>query len=72
LNEEQAERYSKLFDEMGADADGEDADDGLDGLKTDELKALAEENEVDLAGAKTNADRVAKLREAGVSAPTED
>ena len=42
--------------------------DGLDKLKTVELEDLAEENEVDLGDASTNAERIAVLREAGVTA----
>lgn len=70
LNEEQAKRYSALFKEMGAKADGEDVDqgDGLDGLKKPELVALAEANDVDLSGASKNSDRIEALREAGVTA----
>tara|TARA_B100000508_G_scaffold138892_1_gene135840 strand:+ start:203 stop:505 length:303 start_codon:yes stop_codon:yes gene_type:complete len=64
LNDEQTERFAKI---LGDEGEG-DATDGLDALKKDELVALAEANEVSLEGATTNADRVAKLREAGVSA----
>jgi hypothetical protein len=48
------------------DADADDGDE-LDNLSKAELVALADEHDVSLDGARTNADRADRLRAAGVS-----
>ena len=61
LNDEQRKRFAEILD-------GDDSGDGLDAMSVADLKALAEEKEVDLEGASKKADVIAKLREAGVTA----
>lgn len=50
------------------EVDAADSDDGLDDLNKNDLVDLADEHDVDLTGARTNADRVDRLRAAGVTA----
>lgn len=52
----------KLAEELPDDEAAGDAGDGLDGLKLEELKALAAKEEADVAQARSKADFIAAIR----------
>jgi hypothetical protein len=63
----QAEYDQARYDEIDAEDRDDDADDGLDDLSRSDMDRLGAEHGVDLSGARTNAERRERLREAGVS-----
>lgn len=64
MTEERADMMvtAKLAEELPDDEVASDTGDGLDGLKLDELKAIAVKEEADVAQARSKADFIAAIR----------
>jgi hypothetical protein len=68
LSEDQVARLKELPYHRFTVEDSDQASDGLDKLKGDELDQLAADHHVDLSGAANKAEKVLALRDAGVTA----